>query len=623
MAIDKYHSKREKIDIDELTSLNAANTVFLDSQRVRPLWFDGRFARAADFNRQTEYFLTRQADLSIATGTGVVEGLMVSMDGENNRLTITPGFGVTEQGERVVIAQLLNIQLSNITHIRQLNIKLGLSQSPKAPLRSLNGIYLVVLRPLEYTANPIAAYPDNIGEKRQFHDGDIIEATALSLIEIKQNFSHFANGASVRAQLADSLFNRQESLEIPPNTLPLALIQINNGLIKWIDNHLARREMGSAFSDVLGLGIAPRGLRHAHFKQYQQMYFDILQQRGSNDSRFAASDYFLSLPSAGQMPTACIDIQSSTQYFFPDKMDVEISVIPDDEVAPLIEESLLLPPIELDADAKQIDATAVMILIPVPRIQFNSVLNSLKKQVPAKILNKTRIERAVSTMSPRERLSKIQRKLPEYIQPSDNVIAQLNEVDWQSLLGVHENIWFVRRRHLSYKEEVAGKAVNILADEFGDETEMRRYLTDLGLYDDFVHLKIKGSAAADMNMVRLLTIPKFTQSELLMRSALLEYKAEKRLSEQAVNRINDRFTQQNVGEGIRKIEPMMQLDQQATIALALSKSTPELDYVAQHLPEESLINFAEEIKSRVSGDKPQTPTTLAKFIKSKMKELQQ
>ena len=124
MAIDKYQSQRQPVDIDELRKLDAANVVFLDSRRSRPLWFDGRFAKAADFNRQAEYFLARQADLSVATGTGVIEGLRVDHRSDINVLTIESGFGVTDQGERVVIGKNMKIQLSNIPVIREINTRL-------------------------------------------------------------------------------------------------------------------------------------------------------------------------------------------------------------------------------------------------------------------------------------------------------------------------------------------------------------------------------------------------------------------------------------------------------------------------------------------------------------------
>lgn len=620
MTRKQFKPNRKSIDIDELKSLNAAKTVFLDSKRTRPLWFDGRFAKASDFNRQTEYFLARQADLSLATGTGVVEGLGVSFDSNNNRLNVQPGFGVTDQGERVVVGKEVTMQLSNIHLIRELNAKLGLSKKPKTPLRTLNGIYTVILRPLEYTANPIASYPTDVDDQRSLHDGDVVEATAISLIEVTQNIGSFDDSISSRAELADSVFTQQSSLQVPPNTLPLAVIKVSNGVVRWVDNNLVRRDMGTAFSDVLGFGVVPRVLRHAHFKQYDEMYTDVIDQRGGTNTRFAASDYFISLPSAGKMPTASVDMEKNIQYFFPDSMDVDISVIPEDEIAPLLEESLLLPPIELNSTEEEQDAIAVMVLVPVPRIQFQSLLRNLKKKPPVIKLSKSAF---LSRRKPRDLLSQIQNKLPEYISPERLPTDNVDEVDWRTLIGSQKNLWYVRRRHLTYKEEVVGKVVNVLADEFSDETEMRRGLTKLELYDDFVHLKVKGSAAADMNMVRLLTIPKITRSELLTRSALLEFKGEKKLSEQSVNKVNDRFSQPEVGTGIEKIESGLNLNRDQVISLASTKSIPELDFVARTLPEESLTSFTDELKERLSGEKPQAPATLAKFIKTKMKEIEQ
>ena len=71
-------TRRERVDVDELRRLKEAGAVFLDPRRTRPLWFDGRFLKAHDLNREQNYFLTRQADLALATGTGVIQGLNVA-----------------------------------------------------------------------------------------------------------------------------------------------------------------------------------------------------------------------------------------------------------------------------------------------------------------------------------------------------------------------------------------------------------------------------------------------------------------------------------------------------------------------------------------------------------------
>ena len=77
MNEDTYSAGREWVDSEERRSLEDKGVIFLDPRRTRPLWFDGRFLKAQDLNQEQNYFLTRQADLAFATGTGVIKGLMV------------------------------------------------------------------------------------------------------------------------------------------------------------------------------------------------------------------------------------------------------------------------------------------------------------------------------------------------------------------------------------------------------------------------------------------------------------------------------------------------------------------------------------------------------------------
>ena len=152
-------SLRERVDADELRELKKRGAVFLDPRRTRPMWFDGRFLKAQDLNREQEYFLTRQADLAVATGTGVVDGLYVNQGKRATTLIIRQGYGMTFGGERVMIAKDLKVDLGNVPLIQRLNVRMGLSKKPAPTLHARTGLYIVALRSLEYTANPVAS-PD-------------------------------------------------------------------------------------------------------------------------------------------------------------------------------------------------------------------------------------------------------------------------------------------------------------------------------------------------------------------------------------------------------------------------------------------------------------------------------
>ncbi len=617
-----FHAKRQPIDFEELRRLRRAGSVYLDTRRRRPRWFDGRFLKAQDLSRETEYLMTRQADLAVATGTGVVEGLQVErVEGQSGRLLVRAGFGVTTDGERVVLANDLDIDVTDSAGQQSLNTKVGQLRRPAPPIRTRSGVFLLVLRALEYTANRTAAYPTDVGGERGFQDGDVIEATAVSLVPYHQPSGLAESSERRRAEIADDLFTEQAEMDIPAASLPLALVELSRGSIQWIDMHLVRRSMGASFSDVLGFGLVPRPLRHAHFKQYDAMLDDVLESRRNLNApgRFGAAEHFVSLPAAGRMPSACVDMDSFTQYFFPQAVDVEISVIPEDEIPQLAEESMLLPPIELTEDEEALASTSVLVMVPVPRRQFHTLSRRLR-QVPIPLQIPGR--RVRSTLQPIDFMRKIEARLPDFSPAPSPLRDRLNETSWQGLIGAQPFLWFIRRRNLSYKESVVGQVVRVMADEFTDETEMRRYQRTLDLYDDFTHLKVAGSAAADLGMVRLLTIPKFVQSETLMRSALREFQAEDRLDEHAVSLVSERFAGDTMGEGVSRLEASIAVDTNKARKLADSYRVPEMDYIARALPEQEFSAFAEALDQRL-GDDGVSAEAVAEFIESTRGGLEQ
>jgi len=622
MALKDFNLDRVKLHISVLDKYEYGGSVFVDRRRSRPRWFDGRFLKAADLNRESGYFLTRLADLAVATGTGVVEGLTVSEDSAT-KITIARGHGMTFDGERVFLPSDVSISLHNIALSDELNVKMGLSRKPAPPDRSRSGIYIVALRPLEFTANPTASYPVDVDGKRDMRDGSIIEATAITLIP----FSYPAGAAKSidarRAAVAHQVFVQNTEYQIPTTTLPLAMIEMRRGKLLWLDNYMVRREMGSVYSDVLGFGFTPRAIRRAHFKQYDDMIEDIVnaRNRANADLRFAATEYFQSLPSAGRLPTACVDLSTFTQYYFPDAMDVEMSIIPEDEMGLLVEESMLLPPVLLN-DEDAIGTTSIMIFLPMPRHMFYSEIRTIKK-LPTTI--KFPVKTVRSRFTPKDYLSLFQAKLPDFTGAEPGNEDALKEVAWKRLLAEQRFVWYVRRRSVSYKDEITGTAVHVMTNEHRDETEMRRYQRTLDLYDDFTHLKVRGSAAADLEMVRLLTIPKFTKSELLMRSALKEFGNTEKLDERHAASVSVRFAGNQLGKGLDRIEDKLFTgsDAQKTEQkkkLSETLRAPELDYVARVMATEEADAFAGELNTRLTGE--DTPDEIAKFILSKKEELE-
>ncbi|MGD0095924.1 MAG: hypothetical protein ABSB60_05480, partial [Terracidiphilus sp.] len=74
--------------------------------------------------------------------------------------------------------------------------------------------------------------------------------------------------------------------------------------------------------------------------------------------------------------------QNFTQAFFPQQLDLRLSVIPTDEIPALVEDSMSLPPIDLTLPANDYADLTVFALVPVPRSGFAALKASLPTLAP-------------------------------------------------------------------------------------------------------------------------------------------------------------------------------------------------------------------------------------------------
>jgi hypothetical protein len=341
-----------------------------DERRRRSLFFDGRFLTARDLTREQTYFLTRQADLGRAGGVGVVEGLMVeaypSGDRPSTTLTIAAGHGVTPSGELVAVPEDLRVEVANLADIERLDAAFGLSPIPREAARNRTGLYVVALRPVEYTANPVATYPTTLGGARTIEDADIIEAVAVTLVPYPDQTGR-GDLDERRARVAHEIFVRGVVRGVPVDALPIAMIALDHGVVQWVDPFLVRREVGFEESGLSGFGQAPRALRQAYLLQYDQ-HLASIEARLSRG--FAAGEELRALPPAGRVPRASVDGEQSKQIYFPAAIDVHFAIVPEDELGVLLDESLLLPPIDLTLTEADLASTSVLVLAPLPRARI-------------------------------------------------------------------------------------------------------------------------------------------------------------------------------------------------------------------------------------------------------------
>jgi len=381
---------RITLSADQLAIFRANGSLIVNSQRTRPYWFDGRFLAARDLQREQNYFLQRQADLAQAAGFEVIHGLHVTLPGptdpanDGETLFISAGQGITPAGELVLITSNLTLKLSDIVDEENLEVQFGLSHTPQPPSRTRTGLFVLALRPVEFTANPIASYPTSIQGSRTTHDGDIVEATAAALVPYPDPVSS-ADASLRRSALARQIFVTGSPTQLSNAFLPLAMVSLQRGKIEWLDTYLVRRDTGPDFSG-LRFGLADRAAQEAFLLQYDAQLQETLATRQSTGMSlgFTASAYFQALPPAGRFPLASIGIGTSdfTQIFFPQQLDVRLSVIPVDEVPALIEESMSLPPLDLTLTPDAYANLTVFALVPVSRAGFASLKASLPALAP-------------------------------------------------------------------------------------------------------------------------------------------------------------------------------------------------------------------------------------------------
>lgn len=535
---------RVRLGSTEVTRLKNAGVLIEDPRRERPRYFDGRFLAARDLIRDQQYFLTREADLGQAAGSGVASGLDVERSSAGDRVIVAAGHGVTAAGELVLLSRGIELRLADIPRAEQLSARFGLGRIPQPPLRNRTGLFVLALRPVEYTDSPTGAYPTSITGQRTVEDGDVVEATAIVLVPWQDDGAADALN-SRRGRAAAAIFAGDGARGLSANVLPLAMLALSNNVVVWVDEAMVRRELGADRADLPGLGYAPRALRLAHLIQHQVHLADLLLASGGRG--FAARENFPLLPSAGPIPAGMIDSRDFTQRYFPPEMAVDLSIIPEDELPALVEEALSLPPIDLEAASATLESTSILLLAPIPRHEWRAVSTRLTTRTrplrPAAI-------NLVATRKPLEILQQLRiPRLPPVLEPSDPATAE-----WARLAAL-PNIWFVRRRNLAYRDDLAGEAIRVAGRDALDTpaTDAAR-LTALGLEVASKRVLERATPRAALEIQSLLASPRFAGSPSLTAAALGELGRAATLDQAAVLRVAADFSATGVGDGLLRLE---------------------------------------------------------------------
>ena len=432
------------------------SAVVLDERRSRPVWFDGLFLTAAALAREQSYVLSRQADLARTLGTGVIEGLEVEeVPGRPTALRIRRGHGLTPTGEPVVLERDLLFELADIPNEQRIERSLGRPVRPTPPRENRSGLFVLALRPLEYTAEPSSSYPTTVDEPRRLEDSVVREVALATLLPLADAGALGEPGLR-RARAAERAFGGA-GLDLPPDVLSLAVLELATNSLTWLDVWLARREAGLAATDILGLGLASEPVRAAHFRQYDAMLTDLVEDRPGGGQGLGAAEHFTLLPAAGRLPGGAVALttdpatgeQVLAQGFLPPQMPVELTLVPEDEVAAVLEESLMLPPIRIAAAASVLESQPVMILAPVPRADLGQLARDLGR-LSRPLLPRHRL--ALAPSRPIELLALLHARAEP--RPTAEPGVAPDERAWADVVSARDTLWFARVRQLAAVDDL-------------------------------------------------------------------------------------------------------------------------------------------------------------------------
>jgi hypothetical protein len=218
--------------------------------------------------------------------------------------------------------------------------------------------------------------------------------------------------------------------------LPVAIVSLQHGNVEWVDQWLVRREVPSDYAGQQ-FGLTDRATQTAFFRQYDTQLQSVLAARtqAGLTANFSATQYFRLLPPAGRFPLSSINLSDFTQSFFPQHLDVRVSIVPQDELPALLDDSLSLPPLDLTLAPDDYTQLAVLALVPVPRASFAALKQAL---TPRQLL--PLVPQIISFRRPIE-LLRLYRGDITATPP-----ASTGSADWSQAVGQNVFGFYVRRR---------------------------------------------------------------------------------------------------------------------------------------------------------------------------------
>jgi hypothetical protein len=311
-----------------------------------------------------------------------------------------------------------------------------------------------------------------------------------------------------------------------------------------------------------------------------------------------------------------------TQSYFPAEIDCDFSIIPEDELPALVEDGLALPPIDLTLPADALDSSAVAILAPVARNEWRMVTARLTSRVRT---IRPAAPNLVAQRKPLETLLRLRPLVPILPLPDT---SNPSDAEWQRLARL-PNLWFVRRRQLADRADVAGTWLRFGGLEAPRSLGIvRERVSTLGLSANLDRVLTAASPEATVEITRLLASPRFVDSPALTAAALGELAARTEpagtLDAASAVAVSSTLTAKGVGDGLARLEGTAStpsLDAPALERLAAGTAWRTVDTELRAAPKEELPRVATQLlgvpETTVPSVRPQVPISLRGGTKSK------
>lgn len=346
-----------------------SSTASLDPKLSRTHYYDGRLLKASDLVRDQFYLDERLCEVGRVLGQGVVRGLQVRLNSQGG-LDIQAGLAIAPSGR--VLELEADIEGLKLTDDAQIN-----SYNPN--FRSLAaGLYALVIRYAQKGVGTAEVFPKDLESQRGFYFNAYEEGVEFALQKLAQplplqylqqmpadEVALYARAQLVRPLLVNS---PGQPVGLDESSVALGLLAVERGMPQWFDQGLLRRPFRSA-----------QALNYVQidlYNHYDELLRALLAQRQvlPNRDQFLASRYFSVLPPVGAIPKGAIDPENGYQHFFPASYEVSISPLREDDVAAVVQQSMMLEPIDLQRE-RDVD---IMIAVVLDDLQFATVARQLQ-----------------------------------------------------------------------------------------------------------------------------------------------------------------------------------------------------------------------------------------------------